>query len=175
MFETTKVCGSKPSNTIGVGVIGGLIFIIFIVGYFALCAVMIGAGLWDRYQYKEVVSVKAAGRIIGASYQNPSFNVPTSAITTEQGTFLLNGVMQGVKGHRVRQETRANGSLALCNEETGVCKKIYPEDGSPTKDHVGFYASLMILMALVLGFTYVVMTSGQTDSGSPKKAKENAD
>jgi len=164
MFEPEKACKTQNRNCIPVGPIGVLCFILLIIGFYVSNVAMIGMGLWDKHQYKEVVTTEAVGRITGAAYQNPSLNQPTSAITTEKGTFLVVGVMQGIEGHRVRMETRGNGAQALCDEDAGVCKMIYPEDGQPDKYKIAFHFSLTLILTMALALTFWV---------SGKKGKED--
>ena len=147
----------EPRGASTIGTKGSLLILLLIVGFYLLCISQIAYGLWDKHQYKQVVASEKAGRIISAAYQNPSFDAPTSAITTEKGTWLVIGVLQGISGHQVRLETRANGARALCDEDAGVCKMIYPQDGHSKGQNIGFFVAMLVLMTLALGLTYAVL------------------
>lgn len=167
MLDTDKANNSETRKTSIPGTMSGLFILSLIAGFYLLCIGQIAYGLWDQYQYKQVVASEKAGSIISAAYQNPSFDAPTSAITTEKGTWLVIGVMQGISGHPVRLETRGNGARALCDDEAGVCKMIYPEDGHPKSQNIGFFVMMLILMTMALGLTYAVM---RNDKGEKSKA-----
>ena len=173
MLDTDKANNSENQKTSTVGTRGGLFILILIVGFYLLCIGQIAYGLWDQYQYEEVVASENAGSIISAAYQNPSFNAPTTAITTEKGTYLVIGVMQGMSGHRLRLETRANGARALCDEEADVCKTIYSEDGHSKRHNIGFFVMMLIIMTLALGLTYAVLRNNKGEEGQ-SHGKEGA-
>ena len=159
MLEIDKANHPENNKSSNADMKGGMLVLILIVGFYLLCIGQIGYGLWDKYQYKQVVASEKAGSIISAAYQNPSFDVPTSAIKTERGTYLVIGVMQGISGHQVRLETRANGARALCDEDANICRMIYPEDGQPKGHNIGFFVMMLILMTFALGLTYMVLRS----------------
>ena len=174
MLDTDKAISPGSRKTSTADAIGGLLVLILIVGFYLLCTGQIAYGLWDQYQYKQVVASEKAGSIISAAYQNPSFDVPTSAIKTEKGTYLVIGVMQGISGRQVRLETRANGARALCDQETSVCKMIYPEDGHSKGNNIGFFVMMLILMTFALGLTYVVLRSNKSKERANVGGKEVA-
>lgn len=95
----------------------------------AVCMLFLAAmpfwSAWDAYRYAQVKSMEDVGSIASAAYQNSGFFSPaTSAITTENGTFVVEGILKGVKGHRMRIEYRGNGSRALCDLDADICKRM---------------------------------------------------
>ena len=174
MLEIDNENNSENREKVTPGTRGGLFILLLIVGFYLLCTGQIAYGLWDQYKYKEVVASEKAGSIISATYQNPSFNAPTTAITTEKGTYLVIGVMQGIYGHQVRLETRANGARALCDEDASICKMIYPEDGHSKGHNIGFFVMMLIIMTLALGLTYAVIRNNKGEERPPVDGKEGA-
>ncbi len=173
MSKLTKTSDAEREQNTKGGTIAVVIFIILVVGVYLGCIGMIAKGLWNKHQYEKVVGAEHAGKIISASYQNPSFGTPTSAITTARGTFLVVGVMQGLSGHRVRIEGRANGDKALCNEETNVCKRIYPEEGDPGEGSVGFFVFMLALMTFALAITFWAHSAGKSEDDQSKEAHDS--
>lgn len=172
MLDTDKASNSETHKKAAVGTMGGRFILTMIAGFYLLCIGQITYGLWDQYQYKQVVASENAGSIISAAYQNPSFNAPTTAITTEKGTWVVIGVMQGISGHQVRLETRGNRARALCDDEAGVCKMIYPEDGHAKGHNIGFFVMMLIIMTLVLGLTYAVLRNNKGEGRPSVDGKE---
>lgn len=172
MLDIDKANDSENGKRFTSSVKSGLFILIFIGGFYLLCIGQIAYGLWDQYQYKQVIASEKVGIIVSAAYQNPSFDVPTSAITTGKGTFLVIGVMPGISGHPVRLEARANGARALCDENAGVCKMIYPEDGHPKGNNIGFFVMLLIIMTSAIGVTYIVLRNGKSERNPVADGKE---
>lgn len=118
MFETTSGQSrktAKPSSgRVTCIVLGAPLLILVALGISVII---------DRYAFGQVVLREDAGRIVDASFSS-GFGGRTTAIKTELGTFMLEGVLPATHGHRVRIEKRGNGDKALCDADTGECRRM---------------------------------------------------
>ena len=81
--------------------------------------------IWENHKDKIVVSSESAGMAQTAQFL-PSIvaSASTTQITTDKGTFLVDGTFQLIKGDELSIEKRASGKRYMCDHRNGICNKL---------------------------------------------------
>ncbi len=83
---------------------------------------VIGSLIIDAHMDKKVVSRESIGIAQTAQFFPSAIrNASTTQITTDKGTFLVDGSFQLIKGDQLFIEKRASGKSYLCDGKTGDC------------------------------------------------------
>lgn len=93
---------------------------------FAMClllALVLGVSHWVTQRAASVVLSTSVGEIITAEFMSSMMDDKTR-IETTQGTFLVHGTFQAVKGHSTVLEIRKNDAKMLCDSVSKVCKNL---------------------------------------------------